>query len=112
MSAYSELQLSSFIDQVFERLRAIEGQLAILSEKAEVPYDAPSLTAPEEVLELVQAGDRIGALLQVPGADRLRAGRGERDDRQAVGRSGPGRRQVAALVLPGPVAAAPEPVLR
>jgi hypothetical protein len=29
MSAYNELQLSSFIDQVFERLRAIEAQEAI-----------------------------------------------------------------------------------
>ncbi len=62
MSAYNELQLSSFVDQIFERLRAIEGQLAILSEKAGVPYEAPGRSAPEEVLELVQAGDRIGAV--------------------------------------------------
>lgn len=62
MSAYNELQLSSFIDQVFERLRAIEAQLAILSEKAGVPYQAPSQSVPPEVLELVQHGDRMGAM--------------------------------------------------
>ncbi|HEU5254151.1 MAG TPA: hypothetical protein VFU16_12590 [Solirubrobacterales bacterium] len=62
MSAYNELQLSSFVDQVFERLRKIEGQLAVLSEKAGVPYEAPSQAAPEEVVRLVEAGDRIGAI--------------------------------------------------
>lgn len=62
MSAYNELQLSSFIDQVFERLRKIEEQLAVLSEKAGVPYAAPSSNAPDEVVELVQQGDRIGAI--------------------------------------------------
>ncbi|HVY96675.1 MAG TPA: hypothetical protein VHA54_06915 [Solirubrobacterales bacterium] len=62
MSAYNELQLSSFIDQVFARLRAIEAQLAILSEQAGVPYTAPSQEAPAEVVELVQAGDRVGAI--------------------------------------------------
>jgi ribosomal protein L7/L12 len=62
MSVYNELQLSSFIDQVFERLRGIEAQLAILSEKAGVPYEAPSRTVPPEVLELVEGGDRMGAI--------------------------------------------------
>ena len=62
MPAYNELQLSSFIDQVFERLRKIEEQLGVLSEKAGVPYEAPSKSAPEEVVQLVEAGDRIGAI--------------------------------------------------
>jgi ribosomal protein L7/L12 len=62
MSAYNELQLSSFVDQIFERLRAIEKQLAILSEKAGVPYEAVSREMPEEVVQLVESGDRIGAL--------------------------------------------------
>ncbi|MBK5220269.1 MAG: hypothetical protein JJE35_10865 [Thermoleophilia bacterium] len=47
MSAYSELQLSSFVDQVFERLRAIEEQLTVLSEKVGVPYAAPAKSVPE-----------------------------------------------------------------
>ena len=62
MSVYNETQLSSFVDQVFERLRGIEAQLAILSEKAGVPYEAPSQTVPGEVLELVQGGDRMSAI--------------------------------------------------
>ncbi len=62
MSAYNELQLSSFVDQIFERLRAIEAQLAILSEQAGVPYEAASQSAPAEVIELVQSGDRMGAI--------------------------------------------------
>ncbi len=62
MSAYNELQLSSFVDQIFERLRAIEAQLAVLSEQAGVPYEAASQAAPAEVVELVAAGDRMGAI--------------------------------------------------
>ena len=62
MSAYNELQLSSYVDQIFERLRAIEAQLALLSEKAGVPYAAAAQDAPAEVVELVQAGDRMGAI--------------------------------------------------
>ncbi len=62
MSAYNELQLSSFVDQIFERLRAIEQQLAVLSEKAGVPYESAASEAPDEVVELVQAGDRMGAI--------------------------------------------------
>lgn len=62
MSVYNETQLSSFVDQVFERLRAIEAQLEVLSEKAGVPYEAPSKNVPDEVVELAQAGDRLGAI--------------------------------------------------
>lgn len=62
MSAYNELQLSSFVDQIFSRLRAIEAQLEILSEKAGVPYEAASKSVQPEVAELVQAGDRMGAI--------------------------------------------------
>jgi ribosomal protein L7/L12 len=62
MPAYNELQLSSFVDQIFERLRAIEKQLALLSEKAGVPYDVASEETPEEVVALVEAGDRMGAI--------------------------------------------------
>ncbi len=72
MSAYNGYQLSSFVDQIFDRLRAIEAQLALLSEKAGVPYDAPSAGAPAEVIELVEKGDRIGAIKkyrELTGAD-------------------------------------------
>lgn len=62
MSAYNELQLSSFIDQIFKRLTAIEDQLAILSEKAGVPYDRAADKVPAEVLELARSGDRLGAI--------------------------------------------------
>jgi ribosomal protein L7/L12 len=62
MSAYNELQLSSFVDQIFERLRAIEAQLAVLSGKAGVPYEVASQSAPAEVVELVGGGDRMGVI--------------------------------------------------
>ena len=72
MPAYNEYQLSSFVDQIFERLRGIEAQLALLSEKAGVPYEAPSAGVPAEVLELVEKGDRMGAMRkyrELTGAD-------------------------------------------
>ena len=62
MSAYNEYQLSSFVDQIFERLRKIEAQLSIVSEKVGVPYENPSASAPPEVVELVQAGKRVDAI--------------------------------------------------
>jgi ribosomal protein L7/L12 len=62
VSVYNEAQLSSFVDQVFARLRKIEEQLAVLSEQAGVSYEAPSKSVPEEVVRLVEAGDRLGAL--------------------------------------------------
>lgn len=62
MGIYNEAQLSSHVDTIFERLRAIEAQLTILSAEAGVPYDNPSASAPPEVLEKVAAGDRMGAI--------------------------------------------------
>jgi hypothetical protein len=62
LSAYNEIQLSSFVDQIFERLRALEAQMARVSEAANVPYEAPGAGVPEEVIDLVQAGDRMGAM--------------------------------------------------
>ena len=62
MSAYNELQLSSYVDQIFKRLNAIEAQLAVLSDRAGVPYDQPGAGAPPEVVELAVAGDRMGAI--------------------------------------------------
>jgi ribosomal protein L7/L12 len=62
MSVYSDAQLSSFVDQIFERLRALEAQMVRVSEAADVSYEAPGAGVPVEVIELVQAGDRVGAI--------------------------------------------------
>jgi len=62
MGMYNEMQLSSYVDQIFKRLQRIEAQLALLSEKAGVPFETPAAGAPPEVVELAQAGDRMGAL--------------------------------------------------
>jgi ribosomal protein L7/L12 len=62
MPVYNELQLSSYVDQIFKRLSNIEEQLAVLSQNAGVPYAHAAGDAPPEVLELVRAGDRMGAI--------------------------------------------------
>lgn len=41
MSAYNELQLSSFVDQIFKRVQAIEDQLALLSRRPASPSSSP-----------------------------------------------------------------------
>jgi ribosomal protein L7/L12 len=72
MPVYNELQLSSYVDQIFKRIQRVERQLALVSEKVGIPFDDPSAAAPPEVLELVGAGDRIGAIKkyrEVTGAD-------------------------------------------
>ncbi len=62
MPTYNEYQLSSYVDQIFDRLRKVEAQLALVSGAAGVPYENAAASAPPEVLELVQAGDRMGAI--------------------------------------------------
>jgi len=62
MPVYNEMQLSSYVDQIFKRLQRIEAQVALLSQKAGVPFEDPAANAPPEVLELVRAGDRMGAI--------------------------------------------------
>lgn len=62
MPVYNEMQLSSYVDQIFKRLQGVEDQLAILSEKAGVPYSRPGADVPAEVRQLAQAGDRLGAI--------------------------------------------------
>jgi len=62
VSVYNEIQLSTFVDQIFERLRALEAQMARVSEAAGVPYDAPGDGVPQEVIDLAAAGDRMGAI--------------------------------------------------
>jgi ribosomal protein L7/L12 len=60
--AYSQESLQTHFAQINERLREIEAQLARLSEKAGVLYEAPGKDVPEEVVELAQAGDSMGAI--------------------------------------------------
>ena len=57
---------------ISDRLRAIEAQLELLSEKAGVPYSRPSEGAPAEVIELASSGDTLGAIRkyrELTGAD-------------------------------------------
>jgi len=62
LPVYSEMQLSSFVDQIFERLRALEAQMVRVSEAADVSYEAPGAGVSQEVMDLVHAGDRLGAM--------------------------------------------------
>lgn len=62
MPIYNETQLSSFVDQIFERLRELEAQMARVSAAAGVPYEVPGAGVPQEVIDLAQAGDRMGAI--------------------------------------------------
>lgn len=55
-------QLLRRFDKINERLRASEAQLALLSEKAGVPYEAPSEGAPPDVVELAAAGKTLEAI--------------------------------------------------
>lgn len=75
MAVYNDAQLSSYVDQVFERLRAIEGQFALLSERAGLPYERPGAGAPLEVVELAAAGERMGTIRKY--CERTSAGAGE-----------------------------------
>jgi ribosomal protein L7/L12 len=61
VSVYNEMQLSSFIDRSSPGC-GVEEQLSVLSEKAGVPYEPASKSVPDEVVQLVDRGDRIGAI--------------------------------------------------
>ena len=62
MPAFNEAMIGVQFDRIGERLRAIEAQLALLSEKAGVPYESPSAGVPGEVVELVRAGKTLEAI--------------------------------------------------
>ncbi|MFN8123250.1 MAG: hypothetical protein U0237_12560 [Thermoleophilia bacterium] len=69
---YNDAQLSSFVDQIFTRLRAIEDQLRRVSDAAGVPWVTAADGAPPEVLELARAGKRLDAIRryrELTGAD-------------------------------------------
>jgi ribosomal protein L7/L12 len=72
MPYYSEAQLSQFVDTIMERLRAIEAQLVLVSEKVGLPYEASDSGRPADVVEMVKNGDRLGAIRryrELTGAD-------------------------------------------
>jgi hypothetical protein len=61
-AVYSLGDVTVYIQEFFERFRAIEAQLAVISEKLGIPYQAPSDSVPQEVVELVHAGKRTEAV--------------------------------------------------
>jgi ribosomal protein L7/L12 len=58
---YSQQQLELKFSAISARLAAIESQLKVLSDKAEVSYEEPFAELPPEVLELAQAGNKMEA---------------------------------------------------
>jgi large subunit ribosomal protein L7/L12 len=54
--------LRSYVDPMLDRIRALEAQVRLLSEHAGLPFETAATDVPDEVLQLVQAGDRIGAV--------------------------------------------------
>ena len=59
---YSPGDVTVYIQEFFERFRAIESQLALISEKLGLPYENPADAVPQEVVELVHAGKRLEAV--------------------------------------------------
>lgn len=62
MSDYSASELSQRLEPIVVRLRNIEAQLAILSEKAGVPYVTVADVVPHEVTELARADEQLKAM--------------------------------------------------
>jgi ribosomal protein L7/L12 len=62
MPAINEAFIPEMFDRVNKRLRAIEEQLALLSEKAGIPYESPSEGVPEDVVELAREGKTLEAI--------------------------------------------------
>lgn len=72
MPAYNEALIGVQFERINERLRAIEAQLTLLSEKAGVPYTNPSEGVPPDVVELARAGKTLEAMKryrEITGAD-------------------------------------------
>jgi ribosomal protein L7/L12 len=58
---YSQQQLELKFNAISERLAAIEAQLKILSDKAEVSYEEPFRELPPDVLDLARSGNKMEA---------------------------------------------------
>lgn len=80
-AAYDAEDLQRRFAAVSERMSAIEAQLAALSEKAGVPYEAPADQVPAEVTEMLSQGDTRGAMKRY----RELTGAGADDARKALG---------------------------
>jgi hypothetical protein len=59
---YSDADLTVFIEMFRERFRAIDAQLALISDKLGIPYERPDNDVPQEVVELYHAGKRMEAV--------------------------------------------------
>jgi ribosomal protein L7/L12 len=62
MPAFNEALVGMQIERINQRLRAIEDQLKLLSEKAGVRYESPSDGVPEDVVELAKEGKTLEAI--------------------------------------------------
>jgi hypothetical protein len=72
MPLYNDETLSGLVEALTERVRALEAQLVLVSRKCGVPYTVPVASVPEDVVALVEAGDRLGAIKryrELTGAD-------------------------------------------
>jgi hypothetical protein len=59
---YNEMQLTSYVDQIMARMERLERQLLLVSDKVGIPMEDPRAGVADEVVELVRAGDRLGAI--------------------------------------------------
>jgi ribosomal protein L7/L12 len=54
---------SQTLPQLMEQVDRLERQVLVLSEKLGLPFESPLTAAmPEEVVDLIQAGDKLAAL--------------------------------------------------
>ena len=76
MPAFNEALIGVQFERINERLRAIEAQLEVLSEKTGVPYERPGKEVPQEVVDLRVAGKELEAMKlyrELTGADAKEA---------------------------------------
>ena len=59
---YSAIMLQKHFEAINDRLRGIENQVKLLSDKAGIPYELPSAGVPQEVVELAEAGKTLEAI--------------------------------------------------
>ena len=62
MPAFNEALIGEQFKRINERFRMIEDQLALLSDKAGIPFHRMSDDVPEDVIELAEAGKELEAV--------------------------------------------------